>query len=119
MVNIKWQLEFYEDKRGNSDIVDFLEGKVKGIAIKHIKKVRRDISLLEEGGLSAIGIEIKELKKQDKIYELISNDYRILFFVDGKSIVLLSYFMKKSQVTPTMEITKAKNRRDDYLKRRL
>ena len=100
-------------------MADFIGGKEKRIDRKHVKKARRDISILEEDGLSATGIEIKELKKQDKLYELISNDYRILFCViDRKIIVLLSYFMKKSNQTPQLEIDKAKNRRDDYLKRR-
>ena len=119
MVNISWQLEFYEDKRGISDVADFIAGKEKRIDKKHVKKARRDIMLLAENGLETDGIEIKELKKQDKLYELISNDYRILFFVfDRKIIVLLSYFMKKSNETPPFEIERAKNRRDDYLKRR-
>ena len=64
MENTKWQLEFYEDKRGHSDVADFIGGNEKRIDRKHVKKARRDISILEEDGLSATGIEIKELKNK-------------------------------------------------------
>lgn len=50
---------------------------------------------------------IKYLKKE-KIWELRPNQDRILFFsVNGNEFVLLHQFLKKTQKTPTREITQA------------
>ncbi|MDO5564964.1 MAG: type II toxin-antitoxin system RelE/ParE family toxin [Eubacteriales bacterium] len=50
------------------------------------------------------------------IWELIPGKNRIFYFKDNK-FVLLHQFVKKTNKTPTREIEKAKNERDDYIKR--
>ena len=59
---------------------------------------------------------IKHLKGD--IWELRPLHNRILFFAfDGKSYVLLSHFVKKTQKTPNNEIEKAQRRMTEYMER--
>ncbi len=56
----------------------------------------------------------------DKIWELRvdfdKNYYRIFYFIfDGKKIILLHGFSKKTNKTPRNELNKARNRHQDYL----
>ena len=55
---------------------------------------------------------------EDEIWELRPLRNRILFFAyDGKTFILLSHFIKKTQKTPRKEIETAKKLLSDYKER--
>lgn len=108
---------FYEKANGNSQVRDWLE-KLYQNEPKKYRKVALYLSVLKEEGLSAGEPYIKYLKKE-KIWELRPNQDRILFFaVNGNEFVLLHQFLKKTQKTPTREITQAVKEKSDYLNRK-
>ena len=82
------------------------------------KKINDYIQLLKEHGLTLKDPYIKKL--DDDIWELRPLRYRILFTIIGERVILLHYFVKKTQKTPGNEIEKAKReieafkKEDDY-----
>jgi phage-related protein len=64
----------------------------------------------------------KAAQKSDDIWEcrtqFSSNEYRILCFHAGASVLVLTHgFVKKTQKTPTKEIKRAETYKGDYLRR--
>ena len=111
-----WIVEFYETESGDKPSLDF----INTLEVKLRAKVFRDLELLENKG--------NELRKpysenlDDGIIELRTiqgnNIVRNLyFFIIGKKIIITHGFRKKTQKTPPEEIQKAKNYREDYLRR--
>lgn len=114
-----YQIEFYEDKNGKSEIYEYIkelknkntkENKIK------IKKIDMYIDLLSEYGLKLGEPYIKKI--EDDIWELRPMRDRILFasWYNNK-FILLNFFMKKTNKTPKREIDKAKRLFKDYKKR--
>ena len=116
-----YEVEFYYDKNGNSEIVDFLdELQIKSKTSK-TDRINREKILAYIGALAQYGTRIgKPYVKhiEDEIWELRPLGNRIFFFYwkDNK-FVLLHYFIKKSQKTPPKEIARAKNNLKDFLER--
>ena len=115
-----YNIEFYEDKRGNSEIIKYLkELRYKNNKDARIKliKITSYINQLSEKGLNLGQPYIKHI--QDDIWELRPLRDRILFAnFYNNNIILLSIFVKKTDKTPKKEIEKAKRLLIDYLKRR-
>lgn len=115
-----YNIEFYEDKRGNSEIINYLkELRYKNNKDARIKliKITSYINQLSEKGLNLGQPYIKHI--QDDIWELRPLRDRILFAnFYNNNIILLSIFVKKTAKTPKKEIEKAKRFLIDYLKRR-
>ena len=110
-------IEFYQKIDGTEPAVDFL----KGLDDKMRAKMVRTIDLLEIHGTSLRAPESKII--EDGIFELRAsfggNTTRILyFFFSGNTAVLTHGFVKKTQKTPKKEITRAKEYRIDYLRRK-
>ena len=79
-------------------------------------KIVAYIRLLREHGLSLGTPYIKHLDSE--IWELRPLRDRILFaYWDNNKFILLSYFMKQTQKTPSREIEKAKRLLKDYKNR--
>jgi phage-related protein len=94
---------FYEDKDG-SPVKDFL----RGLPSKKVrKKANKFIFLLEERGNEMPSDYAKHLRGYS-LWELIinfqKNAYRIFYCFEGKRIILLHGFVKKTEETPTNEI---------------
>lgn len=107
---------FYKKADGTVPILEFLEG----LNVKMEAKVARAIAILSEKGNELREPTSKPLN--DGIFELraqVGNDIsRVLyFFVVNRKIVLTHGFIKKTEKTPQSEIDKAKNYREDYLRR--
>lgn len=119
-VEVVYNIEFYEDKRGNSEIINYLkELRYKNNKDARIKliKITSYINQLSEKGLNLGQPYIKHI--QDDIWELRTLRDRILFAnFYNNNIILLSIFVKKTDKTPKKEIEKAKRLLIDYLKRR-
>lgn len=117
-----YNIEFYENSSGKSELWDFLESlrqksqTSKDARIQY-KQILFYIELLSNNGLNLNENITKHLG--DDIWELRPGNNRVLyFFMKDNTFVLLHHFRKKSQKTPRREIEKAKLERNDYLLRK-
>ena len=114
-----YQIHFYRDKNGKEPVKEYLRelsSKTDKDSRINLNKIRDYIKALSEYGLSLGEPYVKHLSGD--IWELRPVRNRILFFVyDGKSFILLSHFIKKTQKTPAREIEKAKRLIRDFLER--
>jgi phage-related protein len=116
-----YEVEFYRDGRGKSEIVEYLdELKEKGEASKN-ERVNRDKILAYIIALKQYGTRIGQpiVKHIDgSLWELRPLANRIFFFYwkDNK-FVLLHHFIKKSQKTPVREIERARAKMKDFIER--
>lgn len=114
---MSWSIKFYETEDGHNYVKEFLDN-IEDSKLK--AKVLHDIGLLQQFGTKLSKPHADYL--EDGIWELRtkqgSNIARTLYFtVSGKTIILLNGFVKKTQKTPPGEIKKAKDNRDDYVRR--
>lgn len=114
-----YEIVFYKDRRGKMPVLEYIEilsSKKGKDGEKRADKILRYIDVLQEYGLLAGEPYIKHV--DGDIYELRPVDDRILFAAwTGKSFVLLSHFVKKTQKTPRREIDKAKKLLKDFRER--
>ena len=117
-----YNIIFYENEKGESEVWDFLEklrkksDKDKNARIQY-KQATLCIELLQNNGTRLPDTITKHI--DENIWELRPGNNRIFYFCyDGNSFVLLHSFRKKTQKTPRREIEKAKSERDDYLSRK-
>ena len=112
-------IEFYEDKEGKSEIIEYLQQLQRKPNKNNNIKFKKIISYIDN--LSIYGLSLGEpyIKHLDKeIWELRPIRDRILFAsLYNNKFILLSIFMKQTQKTPKNEIEKAKKFLDDYRKR--
>ena len=114
-----YNIEFYEDNNGKSEILEYIEklqnSKSKTSRIKS-NKIAMYIDMLSQRGLSIGEPYIKHL--EGEIWELRPLRDRILFASwSNNKFILLSVFMKRTQKTPRREIEKAKSLLEEYNKR--
>ena len=114
-----YSIEFYKDKDGNEPVKEYissLAGKNDKDSRVNLNKIRDYIKTLSEYGTRAGEPYVKHI--EGEIWELRPLRNRILFFgYDGNKIILLSYFIKKTQKTPQREIDKAKRLMKDHKER--
>ena len=114
-------VEFYENKKGESPLWDFLEKLREEKSTNKDSRIQYNqivfyIELLQNDGTRLPEKIVKHLN--DGIWELRPGNNRILFFCYKDNVfVLLHHFRKKTQKTPQREIEKAKKERDDYILR--
>ena len=113
-----YNIEFYEDANGHSELWDFLEElRLKAATNIQLKQISLYIQLLEDNGTRLNENITKHL--DDDIWELRPGNNRVLYFYfKDDTFVLLHQFRKKTQKTPKREIERAKAERDDYLRRK-
>ena len=117
-----YNIIFYENSRGISEIWNFLETlRKKSFTNKdariQYKQVLLHIELLQLNGTQLPSNITKHI--DENIWELRPGTNRIFYFYcDNDGFVLLHSFRKKTQKTPIREIEKAKSERDDYLSRK-
>ena len=114
-----YTIEFYEDKDGKSEIVEYLHQLQNNPNKDNNIKFKKIISYIDN--LSIYGLSLGEpyIKHLDKeIWELRPIRDRILFasWCNNK-FILLHIFMKQTQKTPKREIEKAKKLLENYKKR--
>lgn len=116
-----YEIIFYEDSKGRSEIVKYLRTLKKGSANNKEKRITFNkivayIDLIEEMGTRVGEPVTKHL--DGEIWELRPLKNRILYaYYKENKIVLLSYFIKKTRKTPKKEIEKAKRNLADFLER--
>lgn len=117
-----YKVIMYSTESGGVPLKDFIEKNLKKKhKLKDITEIKTYINMLEE-----FGFQINQNFRQNSIkqidgdiYELRPGGNRVLFFhfsKDGK-FVLLHGFEKTTQKTPQKEKERARNERDDYIRR--
>ncbi len=104
-----WEVLFYETRSGRTPIDDFLDG----LSVKAREKCLSYVELLVEKGFSLPANYIK--KVEGELWELRpefgGTEYRLFYFLMVKDkFVIIHAFVKRTQRTPTREITTALNR---------
>ena len=116
-----YEVEFYRDKNGKSEIVEYLdELRRKGNTSKS-ERINSDKILSYIIALKQYGTRIGQptVKHIDgDIWELRPINNRIFFFYwkDNK-FVLLHHFIKKTNKTPLREIEQARSKMRDFIER--
>lgn len=116
-----YEVEFYYDKNGKSDIVDMLDRLKEKALTSKTDRINREKILTYIGALEKFGTRIgKPIVKHidGSIWELRPLSNRIFFFYwkDNK-FVLLHHFIKKTQKTPPQELEQARHKLKDFLER--
>jgi phage-related protein len=118
-----YEIEFYEDRNGFSEIkswIDDLEARSsrgdKDARIQ-IKQLYYVMTRFQQDGTRAGEAYVKRIT--DDIYELRPGDNRVMLFGwRGNEFVLLSHFRKQTQKTPPLEIAKAERLMTDWKQRK-
>ena len=115
-----YEIEFYEDKDGKSEIADFIKTlNVKAATSKECRinfnKIVAYMDMLEELG-TRIGEPVTK-HLDGEIWELrpLKNRFLYAYYKDNKFIIL-HHFIKKTQKTPKTMIAKAENVLKEYIK---
>ncbi len=116
-----YEIEFYEDKNGKSEIADYIKGLNQKASTNkesriNFNKIIAYIDLLEEFG-TRIGEPVTK-HLDGEIWELRPLRNRFLYaYYKNNKFIILHHFIKKSQKTPKREIEQAKRNLQDYLER--
>lgn len=113
---MKFEVEFFTTSSGRTPVETFLntlDSKMRAKAISAIQLLNEYGNELREPNSKYIGDGIFELRVKHS-----NNQVRILyFFFVGQKIILTNGFIKKTNKTPTGEISTAKKYRDEYFRR--
>ena len=115
-------IHFYADGRGRQPVYDWIQ-QIKRREPETFRKTIIMLEYLEENGKEIQSgkikrDDIKKLKKTEDIWQLRINDDRLLFFYYvNDAIVFTNQFRKKSNGTPSNEITRAETRKNDWISR--
>lgn len=109
----EWEIVYYQTRRGESPIFEF----IRGLELGARAKVSNALDLLKDYGVrlgsphvkKLVGTEIRELR-------VVGGDSIRIFYIAvvGKKFLLLHGFQKKKQKTEQKEISKAEARLRDY-----
>ncbi len=100
-----WSIHFYEDHRGNSPVLDF----INRLSARDRAKVNNAFRLLEEFGTD-LGMPHSR-RIEGHLWELRPGDNRLFYFLYVNRIfVILHGFRKQSMKTPEKEIATALRR---------
>lgn len=116
-----YDILFYKDKNGKSEIIDYLDELGEKSKSNKDARINKNKILSYIQALATYGTRVGSpiVKHIDgSIWELRPIKNRIFFFYwkDNK-MVLLHYFIKKSQKTPKKEIDQARKNLRDFLER--
>ena len=116
----KYEIEFYEDKKGQSQIVDWIKELDSNPTKENkstLKKLYYQMERLEYDGTFIGEPLVKQI--EGKIWELRPIPNRVFFAtLEDNHLILLHQFRKKSQKTPKREIEQAKRELADWLERK-
>jgi phage-related protein len=105
-----WRIHFYEDRRGKSPVLDF----INSLSPKDKAKVNNLLRLLEEFGTN-LGLPHAR-RIEGRLWELRPGDNRLFYclYMEQK-FVILHGFRKQSMKTPEKEIATALRRIKEIL----
>lgn len=116
-----YEIEFYEDKNGHSNFLEFLNKlNMKAATSKesriNFNKIVAYLDLLEEMGTRVGEPVTKHL--DGEIWELRPLKNRILYaYYEEDRFIILHHFIKKTKKTPKREIERAKRNLQDFVER--
>jgi phage-related protein len=107
-----WQIHFYEDHRGKSPALDY----INSLPPRDKVKVSNILRLLEEFGTALAMPHARRI--EGRLWELRPGDNRLFYCLhDGKQFVILHGFRKKTMQTPEKEIQTALRRMNELLEK--
>ena len=105
-----WQINFYEDHRGKSPVLEFINALPAGDRAK----INNALRLLAEFGTQLGMPHARPI--EGKLWELRPGSNRLFYFLyTGKTFVILHGFRKQTMRTPEREIEIAKRRMIELL----
>lgn len=116
-----YEIEFYEDKNGHSNFLEFLNKlNMKAATSKesriNFNKIVAYLDLLEEMGTRVGEPVTKHL--DGEIWELRPLKNRILYaYYEEDRFIILHHFIKKTKKIPKREIERAKRNLRDFVER--
>ena len=118
---IMYEVEFYYDRNGNSEIVAYLDSLKEKSGTSKTDRINRDKILAYMIALGQHGTRIGQptVKHIDgSMWELRPINNRIFFFYwKNNKFILLHHFVKKTRKTPPSEIEKARSKMKDFIER--
>jgi len=116
-----YEVEFYYDRNGNSEIVAYLDSLKEKSGTSKTDRINRDKILAYMIALGQHGTRIGQptVKHIDgSMWELRPINNRIFFFYwKNNKFILLHHFVKKTRKTPPSEIEKARSKMKDFIER--
>ena len=116
-----YEIIFYEDKKGYSDIVSYIKelnikSKLDKTSRINLNKVIAYFDLLQKMG-TRVGVPVTK-HLEGEIWELrpLKNRFLYAYYKDNKFVVL-HHFVKKTQKTPRRELEIAKRKLKDFMER--
>ena len=107
-----WKILFYEDRRGKTPALVY----INNLPTRDKVKVFNILRLLEEFGTSLSMPHARRI--EGKLWELRPGDNRLFYCLhDGKQFVILHGFRKKTMQTPEKEIQTALRRMNELLEK--
>lgn len=105
-----WQVHFYEDHRGKSPVLDF----INGLSPMDRARVNNGLRLLEEFGIDLGMPHARRI--EGRLWELRPGGNRLFYFLyTERRFVILHGFPKQSMKTPEKEIAAALRRMKEIL----
>ncbi len=105
-----WKIRFYEDHRGRSPVLEYLDK----LQVGERAKVYNALRLLEEFGPDLSMPHAKRI--EGRLWELRPGANRLFYFLlVDQTFVILHGFRKQSQKTPELEIQLARRRMKELL----
>ena len=105
-----WQIYFYEDHRGKSPVLDF----INGLSPMDRARINNGLRLLEEFGIDLGMPHARRI--EGRLWELRPGGNRLFYFLYmERRFVILHGFRKQSMKTPEKEIATALRRMKEIL----
>jgi phage-related protein len=105
-----WQIKFYQDSRGGSPVLDYLQS----LPARDRAKANAVFTLLKEYGTALGKPHARHI--QGPLWELRPGDNRLFYFLHtGRQFVILHGFRKKTMRTPEKEIRTAIRRMNEVM----
>lgn len=109
-IKAHWRAGFYQDHRGQSPVLDF----INGLPAQDRARIDLAIRLLEEFGTDLGMPHARPIR--DRIWELRPGGIRLLYFAYiNRQFVILHGFRKTTQRTPDRDIETAVRRMNELL----
>jgi len=107
-----WQIFFYEDHRGKSPVLDFMNA----LSARDRAKVNNVLRLLGEFGTDLGMPHARRIK--GRLWELRPGDNRLFYFLQVEhQFIILHGYRKRSMKAPEKEIETALRRMQEFLEK--